>query len=377
MTRFFRHQLCSALLALVACGASWLAAAPASAQAPRPNAIATALLAETGAPAPGRSFTIAIRMSPDPGWHGYWLNPGEAGIPDSFIWDLPDGVTIGDLRYPVPERLVIGGIMNYVYEAEYGLLAEITLARDIAPGTTIPLRARGQWLACTDEICVPESGDLALDLRVGDGGSRDSARFDRYRAKLPRPLGSEASFALAGGTLRLAIPFPREAELAAPYFFAATVGVLDYSAPQRISRNGDLLIIEVPAESGAADAGRIDGLLKIGADDGLMLSAVAGEVPAAGVAIAGTEDGGSALARGEIGAVLLVLGGAILGGLLLNVMPCVFPILSLKALSLAKAGGDEAAAKRDALAYTAGVVIVALGLGIALLGLRAGGASVG
>lgn len=348
----------------------------AAAQLPRENAIQTDLLAETLSPAPGQSFTIAIRMQPDEGWHGYWLNPGEAGIPNSFEWELPDGVTVGELRYPVPERLVISGIMNYIYHGEYAMLAEVTLDESVAPGTALPLRAQGQWLACTNEICVPEDGAIGIDLQAGSGEITDAAQFDGYRAHLPRPLGSEAVFEVVGDTLRLAIPFPRAADISAPYFFAETDRVLDYSAVQSISRNGDMLIVEVRAESATQTVDRIEGLIKIGEHDGLLLTAVPGEVPAAGEPISTevrTEDRMSA----DIGTVLFALGGAILGGVLLNILPCVFPILSLKALSLAKAGGEERAVRRDALAYTAGVIIVCLGLGAALLALRAGGAAAG
>lgn len=348
----------------------------APAQAQRENAIQTALLAETQAPAPGQSFTIAIRMRPDQGWHGYWLNPGEAGLPDRFEWDLPAGVSIGELRYPVPERLSIAGIMNYIYYGEYALLAEVSLDESVAPGTALPIRAQGQWLACTDEICVPEGGSLGIDLVAGSGAISDAEIFDGYRARLPRPLGSEAVFEIAGDTLRLGIPFPETASVSAPYFFSRTDRVLDYSAEQRISRNGDMLVVEVPAERDAGAAERIEGLIRIGEHDGLTLAAVPGDVPAAGTPISG-ESAGSDMMSADIGTVLFALGGAILGGLLLNIMPCVFPILSLKALSLAKTGGEERAARRDALAYTGGVIVVCLGLGAALLALRAGGAAAG
>lgn len=370
--RFSALKTVVALVAALFC----LLPAVATAQVPRENAIQADLLSEAAAPAPGQSFTIAIRMQPDEGWHGYWLNPGEAGLPNRFEWELPEGVSVGELRYPVPERLSISGIMNYIYYGEYAMLAEVTLDESVAPGTALPLRAEGQWLACTDEICVPENGPLAIDLVVGSGDASDAARFDTYRATMPRPLGSEATFEVAGETLRLAIPFPADAAVSAPYFFAETDRVLDYSAAQSISRNGDMLIVEVPAEGDAGAAERIEGLIKIGEHDGLMLAAVPGDVPATGTPISG-EPASSGVMSADIGTVLFALGGAILGGVLLNIMPCVFPILSLKALSLAKAGGEERAVRRDALAYTAGVIIVCLGLGAALLGLRAGGAAAG
>jgi len=368
----------SALKTVFALVAAFFCLLPATAQAqlPRANAIKTALLAETKTPVSSQTFTIAIRMRPDEGWHGYWLNPGEAGLPNSFEWELPEGVTVGELRYPVPERLSISGIMNYIYYGEYAMLADVTLDENVAPGTALPLRAQGRWLACTDEICVPEHGTLAIDLVAGSVSANDAAFFDGYRANLPRPLGSKASFEVVGETLRLAIPFPETASVSAPYFFSKTDRVLDYSAEQSVSRNGDMLIIEVPAEGDAGTAERIEGLIKTGEHDGLMLTAVPGMVPAAERPIAG-ESADSAVMSADIGTILFALGGAIMGGVLLNIMPCVFPILSLKALSLARAGGAERAARRDAMGYTAGVIIVCLGLGAALLGLRAGGTAAG
>lgn len=347
-----------------------------SAQAPRENAIKADLLVETRTPAPGQSFTIAIRMRPDEGWHGYWLNPGDAGRPDSFDWTLPEGLMIGELRYPVPERLSISGIMNYIYHGEYALLAEVTLDDSIAQGTALPLRAEGQWLACTDEQCVPEGGSFGIDLVAGSGELSRSQNFDDYRVRLPRPLSTQAMFELAGDTLRIGIPYPANAPVAAPYFYPQTERALDYGAEQNISRSGDMLIVEVPAGNEAGDAARIEGLLKIGEHDGLELVAIPGEVPTAGTPIL-DETVDSPAIGADVRTILFALGGAVLGGMLLNIMPCVFPILSLKALSLAKAGGEERAVRRDALAYTAGVVSVCLGLGAALLALRAGGASIG
>ena len=344
-----------------------IAIAPANAQTlTAENAIKSALIAEQTEVAPGETLTVAIRMRPDAGWHGYWINPGDAGVPDQWVWDVPEGVEIGPLRYPVPGTLIISGIMNYVYVGEYALLAEVKVPEDAEAGAVLPISVVGDWLACTDEICVPEHGELSLDLRIGAGG-RNSMAFDDYRAALPRPLGSEAHFALTGNRLRLAVPLPASAAVEEPYFFPITDQAIDYSAPQRVTRNGDFLIVEIPAESGADRAGRIEGLLKIGANQGLMLTATPGEVPAAG-----SDAGGAGIAT-----VLLALGGAILGGLLLNIMPCVFPILSLKALSLARAGGDERAARRDALAYSAGVILVCLVLGGILLALRASGETAG
>ena len=361
------------LLALFAAFLLLLApwAARAQGLAPGERAMAVELVAEDPMPAPGETVTLALAMSPKPGWHGYWENPGDAGMPNRMEWRLPEGVGAGPLRYPVPERLTIAGLMNYVYEGDHALLVDVTIPAGVAPGTVLPLRGRLDYLVCTDEICVPEAADVAVDLRVSAAAEPPErrAQFDAWREALPRPLGVRASFARSGDTLRLAVPIPAAMALSEPYLFPITDGAIDYAAPQRATRSGDMLVIETRA---AGDAGAIEGVLAIGGHQGLSLTAAPGAVPAGGTALAG-----GAAEAGSAAAILLALAGALLGGLLLNVMPCVFPILSLKALSLARAGGEEREARREALAYTAGVVLVCVALGGALLALRAGGAAAG
>ncbi|BAV66079.1 protein-disulfide reductase DsbD family protein [Sphingobium cloacae] len=327
--------------------------------------IAARLLPESAAPAPGKGTTIAFAMTPEAGWHGYWENPGDAGLGMTVKWTLPRGVTIGALRYPVPETLMISGLMNHVYEGPYAILAPLTIAPGVPMGTRLPIRARAEWLACTDKICVPEGADLAIDLVVGGGQVQpaDQGRFDQWRAHLPRPLGAQASYAVTDGRLRIAIPFPAGAQASDVHLFPLAEGFARYAAPQKIQRDGDRLLVETEAgrdfKGGPAQA-----VLRTGDHLGFLLSTAPGPVPA-------LPSGGGAQT------ILIALGGAILGGLLLNVMPCVFPILGLKALSLARAGGDERDVRREALAYAAGVIAACLLLGGALLALRAAGAAVG
>lgn len=366
--RFFSFM--TVLLALV------MVALPPSARAQiGPNNVPATLVAETVTPAAGSTVTLAIRFQPKPTWHGYWQNPGDAGFGGKFEWTLPKGISAGPPAYPVPTRLVIAELMNHVFEAEHALLVPVTIPAGLAKGTKLALKLRGDWLGCTDEICVPQGGDMAIDLTVGDGSITPSARaqFDGWRAKLPRPLGSDAAFEIKGKRARFAVPFPADAAIADPWLFAVSEDAVSYVTPQMVSRNGDILIIETDAAGSAFTA--FEGVLAIGPDRGLLVKAVPGVVPAAGTPIAQavTTEGAAV----GLTAILLALGGALLGGLILNIMPCVFPIISLKALSLAKAGGDESEARREALAYAAGVIIVCVGLGAALLGLRAGGSAVG
>ncbi len=338
--------------------------------------IRATLEAETLRPAPGSRITLALSMSPERDWHGYWLNPGDAGAPADIAWTLPAGLTVGPMRYPVPQRLIVQGLMNYVYERPYALLMTATVPKGLAPGTRLRLSGKARWLACSPTICVPEQGPVAVDLMVGDGTvtAASRARFDGWRAKLPMPLGQPASFERKGDRVRLAIPFPNGRPLVDPYFYPVTDGVIDYAAPQRISRRGDRLIVELKASRNAARVDAIDGLIAIGPDRGLMLGARPGRVPAAGVPVAGSDD----RAPENGGRIFLIaLAGALLGGLLLNAMPCVFPILSLKAMSLARGGETDGQARVEALAYAGGVILSCVGLALLLLALRAGGMAAG
>jgi thiol:disulfide interchange protein len=359
----------------------WLAAmllgTPTHAQLQQPgkNAIAAGLIPESAVVVPGETVTLALTMRPSQGWHGYWKNPGDSGIETRIAWDLPAGLTAGPIQYPVPGRLIVAGLMNYVYEGDYAQLIDVKVPAGLAPGTRLPIRARVDYLACTDEICVPETANVAVDLEAGPAPAAQSNRamFDRFRQALPKPLGSEARFERAGNRFRLAIPLPAGLELRETYFYPLTDGALSYAAAQTFSRAGDTLIVETDAPSNGGSLDSLEGVLKLSGGSGLSLKAVPGPVPAAGTPL--EPDRGQSAPGAS--AVLAALLGAILGGLLLNIMPCVFPILSLKALSLAKAGGDEGAAKREAVAYAAGAVLVCLGLGAALLGLRAGGVAAG
>ncbi|WP_240913767.1 protein-disulfide reductase DsbD domain-containing protein [Sphingomonas sp. HDW15A] len=331
---------------------------PAQAQlAKRENAIKPELIVRNAA-IPGSGTDLAILMRTTPGWHGYWLNPGDAGLPMDVEWQLPDGWKVEKLRYPVPHRLLVAGIVNYVYEDDYAVLTRIIPAAGATGMQRIAAKMR--WLACTDKICVPEKGEVALDVPTS-GFADPDPRFDSWLRALPQPLSSPARFALSRDSIRLAVPLPASVEVNDPYFFPAEDGPVDYAAPQKVSRSGDWLVVELKRREG--EPKRLDGVLSYGNGRGLELAAVPGAVPE------GRSADGTAL--------LLAMLGALLGGLILNLMPCVFPILALKAMHLARAGGDERHARHDALGYMAGAVLGTGALGVALLAIRASGEAAG
>ena len=368
------RRFVTALLHLIAL----LIALPAAAQelparAPRPTHIKAELIEETPWVAPGGTVWLAVKMTPEPGWHGYWKNPGDAGLGlDLAIANEPlkPFFSLGELQYPVPHMLVVQGLMNHVYEGEYVVLVPLK-ASAAAPRQHYEITLAAHWLACTDKICVPETGELYLprNFTVGAEGAPTTARdprFDAWRAALPAPLGSKALFAVDGNLLRVAIPLPASVVLDQPHLFMASESQIKYAAPQRFFRDGDRLVVELDRADKAEIPSQLSAVLRLGkGPDGLAIEAAPGNVPA----------GGTPLNQGPPLGWLLV--SALLGGLLLNIMPCVFPILSLKALSLARAGESEAQARAEGLAYTAGVVLACLALGALLLVLRAGGEQVG
>lgn len=359
----------SLLLALLVAALSPI---PAAAQG-RANHIAGELVAQ-GPAMPGGTVQLAFVMKPEPGWHGYWSNPGDAGYGMELEWSLPQGWQAGELEYPVPQTLLISGMMNHVFEGPYAILTALSVPLNAPVGATVPVTVQANWLACTDKICVPEQALMATTVKVGAGGASEP-RFDTWRAAIPPLLDRKADFAFENNKLRIAIPLPESLEIAAPHLFLSESGLIDYAAPQTFRREGNMLVAELAlAKNAEPSATAISGILKLDdAGNGVSFAGQPGAVPQGGKLL----ETSTSAASGGLPAFPLLLAMALAGGLLLNIMPCVFPILSLKAMSLARAGESEADARREGLAYTAGVVLACLGLGALMLALRAGGAEIG
>ncbi|WP_245804446.1 protein-disulfide reductase DsbD family protein [Erythrobacter tepidarius] len=321
---------------------------------------------------------LALRFTPkSPEWHGYWSNPGDAGQGMRLTLDLPPGWEAGDPLYPVPQRLTISGLMNHIYEGQYVVLVPVKLPAGADGARAPPITGHVEYLACTDQICVPQDALLA---------SRPGGDFARWRASVAPLLDARSRFAIAGATLRLAIPLPSGVGLRDAHVFVGEKRItqsadVDFAAPQVFRRTGDLLVVEIPLKSlPALPAGvaappfappmQVTGILAFGDGAGVRFAAVPGAVPTGGEVIAGPQ-------TPPIPPWWTLVLGALLGGVLLNIMPCVFPILSLKALSLARAGESEAKARAEGLAYTAGVMLACIALGGVMLALRAAGEQVG
>lgn len=356
----YRHRFVAVFLAALALVLPALAGGQGQADLRNPASL-------IAAPAsPGETFDVALAFAPTEGWHGYWSNPGDAGQAMELEWNLPPGWMAGEPRYPVPETYVAFGFMNHVYKRPYAVLVPVTAPAEARAGPTV-IGVAATYLTCSDSLCVRESADLVATAMVGAGNETDP-RFAAWRAGIPPMIDARGKVQRVGETLRIAIPLPETQALGEPHVFMATPELVDYAAPQQFFRSSDRLVAVLRAREDT-DPQALSGVLRFGSGD----TGIAFEADAGDVSIDGLEPV-SKTGDTSLGWLLI---GAFLGGMLLNILPCVFPILSLKAIHLANAGESEPTARRGALAYTAGVLVATLALGGMLLAFRAAGEQIG
>ncbi|MFJ6025560.1 protein-disulfide reductase DsbD family protein [Brevundimonas sp. NPDC092305] len=367
-----------------------LVAAAARAEPVRTERIEAELVAMTRANAPGSTAVVAVRQQIKPGWHTYWRNPGDSGGPTELTWTLPTGVKAGQIVWPLPERQRLSGLVNYGYEGEVYLPVPIEIPADAKPRTILPLRVKALFLVCSAEMCVPDELDLALDLpvRASEAGldPQYGAAIQRVLEQAPRPAGITARATLRDGVLTLTATGGPLAgrDPGASYFFPDQGGVIDHAATQSGSwgPQGLTLVLTAGGRTAAGGlAGPVSGVLKT-ANGAYEITAQPGE-PLAGATgsgdLAPLAEGASQAAAPSTSAATLLQASlfALLGGLILNLMPCVFPILAMKAASLTASAHEPAHARRDGVAFLAGVLVTFLVLAGLLLGLRAAGEAVG
>ena len=214
------------------------------------------LVPETASQVAGATVTVALVMHPQPGWHGYWRNPGDAGAEPRIAWHLPEGWSAEPLQYPVPGRLIVAGLMNYVFARDYALLATLHVPAGAELGATFPIDARLDYLVCTDQVCVPETATVSTNLVVAAPRRAQprlpGARARRCRARSAPTRISRRRAAASGSPSRSP---PRRA-VTDPYFFPATQDAIAYSAAQSFSRSGDTLIVETGGGAARGGASR-------------------------------------------------------------------------------------------------------------------------
>ena len=350
------------LLAVLLAASASVAQTGADAQDTSPHSDAR-LVADVASVAPGDAFEVALEITADPGWHLYWLNPGDSGQPTTAEWTVQGG-DAGPLRFPVPDLYDEAGLTTYAHSGTTGFLSRV--AADAAASGTVTLQADARWLICAD-VCIPATQTVRLAVPVGE--TERTGALDGFRELLPRPAdGWMASAATTDGGYLLTVVPPDGEPLDGATFFVDQAGVLDHGAEQAFQREGDAWAVRLEGSDYAtATADRLAGVLVVDGRGVELDVAVAG---APAVAASAPEASGLSWA----GALLF----AFFGGMILNLMPCVFPILGIKVLGFVNGRDDTPAQLRaHGLAFGAGVVLSFLVLAGGLLALRAAGAGLG
>lgn len=358
----------------------------------------------------GQPVWLGLHLTHQKDWHTYWKNPGDSGLPTELRWQLPAGLEVGEVAWPVPHPIRIGTLVNYGYEGELLLAAPL----NITPAFKVPLVGTGEvlvrlhasWLVCRVE-CIPEEGDFVLSLPVRGSTALHGAVFAQSQAAQPLALAAESTARIDGQQLHITVPgLPAEVRGQTLVLLPEVASVLAHAiepGPEwQQAWQGDIWTARVPmSPERSASPSTLPLLISLALGDKGDINAATStrawrsvatvqgtwastapraEVsPALAAALAANQNASTAALGNAppLGSLLAALVGGLLGGLLLNLMPCVFPILALKVMGFARHGSERRAQRLAGLAYTAGVVLSFLALGGLLLGLRAAGEQLG
>ncbi len=377
-------------------------AGPGQAKSVVKNEITTAaLFSEVSAIQAGTPFWVAIRLDTRPEWHSYWKNPGDSGMPTEISWDLPEGFKAGAIYWQPPERIPYAGMVNYGYNSSTALLIPIAPPATLAPGARHTLKVKADWLVCKD-ICIPESATLSMSLPTNTGEdiarSKEYELIQSYAARLPRAINGSAVYHTTQNEVTIDITFhdlPEELTFSHGEWIPERDGVIVNASEQKTAFANHM--VSITAERGTAEAGGpYPGILRLITDDNRRLHFLinAEEAALMSVPLVATPEpeetpvshttppentsamppSSSSHSLGLFTAIMF----AFLGGIILNAMPCVLPVLSLKALSLAKKADHSTRTVRlQGLAYTAGIIFSFLVIAIILILLRQAGEAIG
>jgi len=350
------------------------------------------LVAEMTGIAPGQDTWVALRLDHMENWHTYWKNPGDAGRATEITWTLPEGVTAGDIVWPTPKRIELpADLVDFGYENEIFLLVPLSIPASYQ-GESLDITANAQWLECED-ICIPGGAVVSLSLPVMDAtqitpNEQWVEAFSLTRASIPTSnVSFDSTFSISEGNLNILVQATEAvfADASEISFIPGEHRVFNYVSPQEITYQlSSLQLTQEHHPRLSAAPEEISGLLLVTDESGQQISYEIAATPdgisasdLGGLLAANAEGITNATAVSEMN-LLLVFAFALLGGLILNLMPCVFPVLSLKVLSLASNSKSSQQEKRlHGLAYTAGVIVAFLILASVLLSLQAGGALIG
>ena len=336
----------------------------------------------------GKPVWLGLQLAHQPEWHTYWKNPGDSGLPTVLEWQLPAGVTAGEIAWPTPKKIPLGTLANYGYEGTVLLPVPLT----VAPGFNaqqLDIKLKAVWLVCRKE-CIPQEGEFSLSLPVRGSTATNGALFQGTFNAMPRPLPTGASQVDVQANSQLlkvslsGLPTALQGQTLA--LFPETSGVIEPAAAWQQAWQGAVWTAQLPLFKYRATsperlplvvasndvAYRIDTPIK---GDWPAAAPVATISPALQAALRANATPPAQPPAASFG-LLAALLGALLGGLILNLMPCVFPVLAIKVVGFVNEK-SRAARLTSGLAYTAGVVLSFLALGALLLGLRAAGDQLG
>lgn len=343
---------------------------------------------------PGSTVWVGLQIRHKPEWHTYWKNAGDSGLPTQLQWTLPAGVSAGEIQWPLPEKIRIGTLANYGYEGTVLLPVQLTIGPDFKPGLlsdAIDVQLDAAWLVCKTE-CIPEEGRFALKIPVRSSTAGQGAAFDAAWRSAPTELASGVGMVkIDGQTLALTVPgLPSAWQGRQLAFFPETPEVIETAADWQQAWDGANWTARVPLSAQRSGSpGAMPVVLALDGQGRRITLPVSGSWPQGRIAAtestalrdalrAGSGTGASTFAApaASIGFWAALL-GALIGGLILNLMPCVLPVLAIKMLGFARHADDRAAHRINGLAYTAGVLLSFLALGLLMLSLRSAGESLG
>ena len=332
------------------------------------------LLAEPAAIAPGEPFTVGIKLSMKEHWHTYWRNPGDSGEPTQVTWKLPQGFVAGDLEWPAPSLIRVGPVASFGYEGDAILLARITPPRDMSPVRQLVLLLTSPISSAKRSAFPAKRRSPFRSLCRSAGASAPTnAIFDAARSKLPQPSPWKATFGTETKTITVSLRAQdlRGDAIRAAKFFPYDNTLIDNAAQQTLQTDGQTTQVSIERSQIAKSIPqRIDGVLVLEED-------VGGTIAPHAFAIEATPSAGSAAGEGGMTLLYAVI-SALIAGVILNLMPCVFPVLSIKILHLTQHRAETPRRVRlHGMAYALGILACFTALAGVLHGLRAGGAEIG
>ena len=343
----------------------------------------------------GKAVWVGLQLTHAPDWHTYWKNSGDSGLPTTLTWTLPTGVTAGEIHWPLPKKIPIGNLANYGFEGTVLLAVPLTITPAFKPSLLnkdLEIKLKANWLVCRKE-CIPEEGEFALRLAVQGSTALNGTAFEANRLAQPTVLTGQSTVTLEGQSLKLIVAnlptglqgqtlalFPETPEViqtAGAWTQNWTDTVWTAQVPLSADRSQSpalmpfLLVADVAGKKqGFLANAAVSGAWPVKADAATVSPALAAALQANAANVAAPSPATSL----SLWAALL---GALFGGLILNLMPCVFPVLAIKVMSFTRHANDRHGHRVSGLAYSAGVVLSFVALGALMLGLRSAGESLG